>query len=110
MLCPFLKRNFDLSIRKGVLLYKQLIRPMMNYACPAWMSAARSHVRSLQVLQSKYLRLFISAPWCVSNRQIHENLGVQLIAYHITALTKNFESKLANVDYPLIRQLSRHLS
>jgi hypothetical protein len=44
--------NRNLSIRNGVLLYKQLIRPMMDYACPIWRSAARSHVRKLQILQS----------------------------------------------------------
>jgi len=47
---PFLNRKSDLSVRNGVLLYKQLIRPLMDHACPAWRSAARSHVRRLQVL------------------------------------------------------------
>jgi len=34
MLGPLLNRKSDLSIRNGVLLYKQLIRPMMVYAYP----------------------------------------------------------------------------
>ena len=50
MVGPLLNRKSDLFIRNGVLLYKQLIRPIMDYACPAWRSAARSHVRRLQVL------------------------------------------------------------
>jgi hypothetical protein len=62
MLGPLLNRKNDLSIRNGVLLYKQLIRPMLDYACPAWRSAARSHVRKMQVLQSKCLRLATGAP------------------------------------------------
>ena len=57
MLGLLLNRKSDLSVRNGVLLYKQLIHPMMDYACPAWRTAARSHVRRLQVLQSKCLRL-----------------------------------------------------
>ena len=76
LLGPLLKRRSDLSIRKGVLLYKQLIRPLMDYACPAWRSDARTHLRGLQVLQSKCLRLVTCAPWYLSNRQIHEDLGV----------------------------------
>jgi len=40
MLGPLLNRKSDLSVRNGVLLYKQRIRPMMDYACPAWMSTA----------------------------------------------------------------------
>jgi hypothetical protein len=63
MLGPLLNRKSDLSFRNGVLLYKQLIRPMMDYTCPTWRSAIRTHVRRLQVLQSKCLRLATGAPW-----------------------------------------------
>jgi hypothetical protein len=97
MLGPLLNRKSDFSIRNGVLLSKQLVRPMMDYACPAWRSAARTNVRRLQVLQSKCLRLATGAPWCVSNRQIHEDLCVPLFADHIRALTASFDSRLADV-------------
>ena len=108
MLGPLLNRS-DLSIRNGVLLYKQLVRPLMDYACPAWKSAARIHVGRLQVLQSKCLRLITGAPWYVSNRQIHEDLGVPLFPDHIRALTERFDSKLADAGNPLVRQLGRYL-
>jgi len=99
MLGPLLNRKSDLSIRNGVLLYKQLIRPVMDCVCPAWWSAARTHVRRPQVLQSKCLRLATGATWYVSNRQIHEDLGVPLFA----------DSNLADVGDPLVRQLGRYL-
>jgi len=104
-----LNRKSDLSVRNGVLLYKQLIRPMMDYACPAWGSAARSHVRRLQVLKSKCLRFATGAPWYVSNRQINEDLGVPRFADHIRVLTASFDSKLADVGKPLLRKLGRYL-
>ena len=100
MLGPLLNRKSDLSSRNGVLLYKQLIHPMMEYACPAWRSAARIHVRRLQVLQSKRLRLATCAPWYFSSSQIHEDLGVPLFADHIRALTASFDSKLDDVGPP----------
>ena len=53
--------------------------------------------------------LTIGAPWYVSNRQIHEDLGVPLFAGHIKALTESFDSKLADVGNPLVRQLGRYL-
>jgi hypothetical protein len=62
MLDPLLNRKSDLSIRNGVLLYKQLIHLMMDYACPVWRSAARTHVWKLHVSQSKCLRLATGAP------------------------------------------------
>jgi len=68
MLGPHLNRQSDLSIRNWVLLYKQLIRPMMDCACPAWSSSARSDVRRLQVLQSKCIRLVTGAPLYITGR------------------------------------------
>jgi hypothetical protein len=109
MLGSLLNRKSDLSVRNGVLLYKQLIRPMMDYACPAWRSAARTHVWRLKVLKSKCLHLATGAPRYVSNRQIHEDLGVPLFADHIRALAASFDSKLADVGNTLIRQLGRYL-
>ena len=45
-----------------MLLYKQLIRPMMGYECPAWSSAARTHFRRLHLKQFKSLRLATRIP------------------------------------------------
>jgi hypothetical protein len=87
MLGPLLNKKSDLSVRNRVLLYKQLIRPMMDYTCAAWRSAASTHVRRLQVLQSKCLRLANGAFWYVSNRQIHEDMDVPVFADHIRDLT-----------------------
>jgi hypothetical protein len=109
VLGPLVNRRSGLSIRNGVLLYKQLIRPMMYYACPIWKSAARTHVRKLKVLQSKCLHIATNAPWYVSYRQIHKDLGILFFADHIRALTESFDSKLADAGNPLVRQLGRHL-
>ena len=81
-----------LSIRNGVLLYKQLIRPMMDCACPVWMSAARSHIKKLQVLQSNGLRIATFSPWHIGNRQIHDDLRVLYLSDHIRTLTDSTPS------------------
>jgi hypothetical protein len=109
MLGPLLNRKSNLSVRNGILLYKQLIRPIMDYVCLPWSSAARFHVRRLQVLQSKCLRFATGAPSYVRNRQMQEDLGVPLFADHVRALTASFDSKLADVGNPLVRQLGRYL-
>jgi len=73
-----------------------------------WRSGVRTHVQRLQVLQSKCLRFAIGAPWYVSNRQIHEDLGVPVFADHIRTQTESFDSKLADVGKPLLRQLGKY--
>jgi len=57
----------------------------------------------------KCLRHAAVAHWYISNRQIHEDLGVPLFADHIRALTASFDSDLAAVGIPLVRQLGRYL-
>jgi hypothetical protein len=84
VLGPLLDRS-GLSIRNGVLLFRQLIRPMMHYSYPVWSFAARWHIRKLQVLQSKCLSIAAGASWYMSSRQIHEDLGVPFFADHIRA-------------------------
>jgi hypothetical protein len=71
LLVPLLNRRSELFIRNGVLLYKQLIRPMMDYACLSWRSAACTQVRRPQVLQFKCFCLVAGAPWYLSNRHNH---------------------------------------
>jgi hypothetical protein len=107
MLDPLLIWKSDRSVKNGALLYKQLIRPMMDYVCPAWRSAAPTHVRKLQVLQSKFLRLATGAQWYVSIWQIHKDLGVPLFSDRIRALTASSDSKLTGVGNPRVRQISR---
>jgi hypothetical protein len=109
LLISLLHRRSGFSISNGVLLYKQLIRPMTDYACPIRRSAACSHLRKLHVIQSKCLRVATGAPWYISNMQIHDDLGVPLFADHIRALTERYDSKLAGVGNPLVQQLSRYL-
>jgi len=40
---------------------------------------------------------------------MHEDVGVVLFAYNIRALTESFDSKLADVGNPLVRQLGKYL-
>jgi hypothetical protein len=85
-----------MSIRNGVLHYKQLIRPVTDCAYPNCRSAAHSYVREPHLLQSKCLRIAANAPCDVSNRKLYDDLGIQSFADHIRALTQSFDSKLAD--------------
>jgi hypothetical protein len=100
VLVCLLNRRSGRSIRKGVLLYKQFIRSMLDYACPIWRCAARSSVKQLHAVQSKRLRIGTGAPWYISSRQIHEDLRVPFFEEHTRVLTESYDSKLAGVGNP----------
>jgi hypothetical protein len=73
-------RRSDLSVRKGLLLYKQLIRPMsdLEVHCPQpCPKACKPSVFELRL----------------THRQIHEDLGIPFYADHIEALTESFDPK-----------------
>ena len=107
--CLLLNRKTDISVRNGVFLYKQLIRPIMYYARLSQRSAARTRVRRLQVSQSKCPRLANGALWYVSKKEIHKDLSVPLFADHVRALIASFEILLADVGNPTLLQLGRYL-
>jgi hypothetical protein len=95
-----LNRRSGLSIRNGVLLYKQLIHPMMDYLCPT-----HYNIRKLQVLHSKCLCIAINATWYTGNKQIHEDFGIPFFTDHIRSPTERFDSsKLADMGNPLVMQ------
>ena len=103
LLSPLLNQRSSLSIGNGVLLYKQLIRPMMDYACPAWRHVAPSDYKSLLVIQSKCLRSATGAPWYVNNLQLHWDLGVPYLAEHIRSIEQSLYSTFPDAESPLVR-------
>jgi len=82
---------------------------MMDYACPVCRSAFCSHIKKLQVLQSKCLRNATNASWYFGNRQIHADYGVPNFSDYIRFLTERFDPTLADVGNKIVAQLWRHL-
>jgi hypothetical protein len=62
------------------------------------------------MLQSKCLRLVPGAFLYLSNRQIHDDLGVPLFADHIRTLTASFDSTFADVGNPLVGHADQGLT
>jgi hypothetical protein len=81
---------------------------MMDRACPIWRYAARSYVKELQVLHFKCVRIATGVPWYINERQFHENLGVPFFEGHIRTLTDSYDSNLAGVGSPSVRQLGSY--
>ena len=57
-LCTLPSRKSHLAVRNGVVLLKHLVCHM-DYSCPVWRSAARTHFRRLHVLKFMFFALLL---------------------------------------------------
>jgi len=59
MLAALLYEGSGLSIRNDDMPDKQLFGPVLEYPCPIWISAARSHTCKMQVVEQRDLEFAI---------------------------------------------------
>ncbi|GBN02176.1 RNA-directed DNA polymerase from mobile element jockey [Araneus ventricosus] len=87
---PLIGRNSSLSLENKLILFKQVLRPILTYAAPIWGLAALSNKKKVQILQNKLLRIIVNAPWFIRNSVIHSDLQIESIEYHIQKLSRKF--------------------
>ncbi|KAL4125873.1 hypothetical protein QTP88_010110 [Uroleucon formosanum] len=90
MLFPILNRKSSLQKNLSQLIYKQVLRPLITYACPIWGNCAQTHLKKLQIFQNKVLRTITNAPWFVRNSNIHNDLKISTIQDHIKFTAVSF--------------------
>lgn len=100
-----LKRNSSLSQRCKLTLYRSYIRPIMTYACPIFSNCADCHMRRLQTLQNKCLRMVLNAPFRTRITTLHKKTGIPMIKPFMEKLTKNFYKQSAKSSNKLVSRL-----
>ena len=73
---PLIAPSSNLSLPNKLLLYKQIIRPMLCYGSLVWATAAPSTIAKLQSQQNKFLRLACGAPRTTNMSYLQEELGI----------------------------------
>ncbi|GBN60350.1 hypothetical protein AVEN_226503-1 [Araneus ventricosus] len=102
MIILLIGRHSPLSLNNKVLLFKQILRPILTYSAPIWCITAKTHRRKIQILQNKNLRIMTNAPWFVRNDVIHKDLKIETIEDHVKNLSRKFFSQLQDHKNPLI--------
>ncbi|GFS97758.1 probable RNA-directed DNA polymerase from transposon X-element [Trichonephila clavipes] len=84
----------------SVLACSRMIPPCLRKG-----AAAATHMKKIQVIQNKILRLITNAPWYVRNDVIHYDLHMEPreISSYITKLARNVFRSIENHDNPIIR-------
>lgn len=89
-LYPLISRKSKLHLKNKLLIYKLAIRPILTYACPAFIDIAPCHIKTLQRFQNKTLKMILNKSRFERTQQIHEEAEVPLVKVYIEKLTTKF--------------------
>jgi hypothetical protein len=94
-----------LSDKTKMILYKALIRSKMTYACPAWQTAADTHLMKLQQLQNKVLRVTGGLPRRTPIRYMHTEFQIPYVYDFITKICRKQAEVIQNHDNQNVRRI-----
>lgn len=90
MLYPMLHRRSEASTDNKLLLYKQVVRPILTYGCQVFCSIANTHFRKLQVAQNEYLRQALGYDRYARLHDMHLQTSIKPIKEHIMCTSEKF--------------------
>lgn len=105
-LFPLLGKHSELSTRTKLLLYKQIVRPIITYASPVWASAAKYHHKPLQVTQNRALKMIFNLNRRTGTVFIHGRAEVMLLRQYYEQLNERFFERCATSIHPLVSALA----
>ncbi|GBO45706.1 putative RNA-directed DNA polymerase from transposon X-element, partial [Araneus ventricosus] len=107
VIIPLIGRKSPLSLNNKVLLFKQILRPILTYASQIWGLAAKTHLKKVQIMQNKILRIMTNAPWYIRNDVIHKDLKLESAENHIQVLSRKFFQQITrNTNPTILEQLN----
>lgn len=104
-LYPLLASNSKLPTKTKLLLYKQIVRPIFTYGSPVWSSAAKCHLKRLQVVQNRALKIIFKLPRRHPTIELHQRSGMPMVADYLLSLNISFRQRCHESKFSLIRSL-----
>ena len=71
-------------------LYKQYVRPVLEYGAIALLSAPKTTLEKIQLVQNKAIKIAYRLPWCTSTRKIHELEEIEPVKNRFQSLANKF--------------------
>lgn len=100
-----LGRNSTLSTDNKLLIYKATLKPIWMYGIQLWGCASNSNISIIQRAQNMMLKTIASAPWFITNSEIHEHLQMSTVKEEIRATAAKYKERLAHHPNELAAQL-----
>ena len=105
ILYPLLKKHNNVNLHSKLTLYRSYIRPVLTYACPVFDNAAKTHIKRLQVIQNKCLRMALNSPYRTRISSLHYQSDIPYIHDYIGKLSESFFKNSAKSNNKLISRL-----
>lgn len=103
-----LKKNSALQKRHKVHVYKTYVRPILTYAGIVHMNCAKAHLKRLQILQNKCLRMALNASYFTKTTDLHKEAGIPTIDEFISKNSEKFYTKARDNKNELIKSLGTY--
>ena len=87
-------RRSVLSIYNKILIYKEVLKPVLTYELPLWGCTNKNNVKVIQSFQNKVLQTIVNGPWYInlyiylisSIRAFNSIRFIQILKYYITEI------------------------
>jgi hypothetical protein len=86
-------------------LYKSIYRSILTYAAPVWSDCATTHLKKLQIVENKILRIILNAKSYTKITKLHEDANTAMLTEFIKKLKENFSKKINYSKNPLFKDL-----
>lgn len=103
-LSPMVNKFSKMSLRNKLTLYKTCVRPVMSYASVVFAHVSEARLKPLQVIQNKFLRRALGAPWYQTNRSMHRDMELISIRSFFRQASRHYFDRAPHHRNPLVRK------
>lgn len=104
-LYPIINRRSKLSVVNKLATYKQVVLPMLLYGSPVWMGCAQTHLKKLQVVQNRFLKMILNLPHNTRTTEVHRLANLDPIITRITNLATRHRTRARVSEWHTIRRI-----
>lgn len=107
ILYPFINRKASLEPTLKLHLFRTYLRPVLTYATPVIINAAKSNIRLLATKQSRLLRLILDISWesHTSNKTIAEISKIEDIIIYMLRINSKFIANCKTSNNLIVQSL-----
>lgn len=105
-LYPILNKRSNIQTKTAINIYKATILPVLTYAAPAWTTVHKIHLKNLQMIQNKCLKIITNPPRYSKINTIHSELDILKTNKVIYNQCRNFFHKSSQHSNPLISKFT----